>query len=49
LEKSDLAEFIAKHLFERRPFYFRAHTRLRDQDITLDQFINLVQQNLNQK
>jgi shikimate kinase len=29
LSESDLTEFIAKHLFERRPFYEQAHRSLR--------------------
>lgn len=34
---NELEEFIAKHLFERRPFYERAHTRVTADELTVEE------------
>ena len=38
-DKDDVAEFVAKHLFERRPFYSLAQHRVKDDALTVEDIL----------
>ena len=41
-DKDDVAEFVAKHLFERRPFYSLAQHRLKGDALTLEAVLEVI-------
>lgn len=49
LNDEDLEEFIAKHLFERNPFYSEAKNQINIKEKTIDEVVTLVFQILNQR
>jgi shikimate kinase len=40
--KDDVAEFVAKHLFERRPFYSLAQHRVKGDALTVEAILEVV-------
>ena len=41
-DNDDVAEFVAKHLFERRPFYSLAHHRVKGDALTLETILEAI-------
>ena len=41
-DKDDVAEFVAKHLFERRPFYSLAHHRVKGDALTAEAILEAI-------
>ena len=41
-DKDDVAEFVAKHLFERRPFYSLAQHRVKGDALTVEAILEVV-------